>query len=364
MKRHILFVGTFLPSPGFGSSPIVYRHLKRLKDWQISIIADRGSVRDLEGIPAHWKIIEAPRHGFGFLGPAYERLPENERPSHIINYFGINSLSACYLSKKWGVPLLILLQDPWEIWARSWIEWYRMKNGGADIILNHASRIWAVSEALADRYRVRNRQVIRIMRPIPEGNSGGFTEWREEFKKGPTAGFSGSFRLHEINYLRTIAAALEKINGSLIVTTTKNRIAKILLWGHSNVTFEEPSGIEARLASLKARVDCVLVPFCFGGAGNLWRSFTFPSKLIEFAHTGLPVIILAPQGVPVSDWAKEHKWLGYLDTLDAGRISAFFQQVKDKEFWTKMAQQSRDAASGEFDPEKIQAQFESELVVK
>lgn len=364
MKKHILFVGTFLPAPGFGSSPTVYRHLNRLKDWQVSIIADRASVNELQGIPAQWKIVEGPRCGFRFSGPAYERLSESERPSHIINYFGINSLLAYHLSKKWDVPLLILLQDPWEIWARSWIEWYHMKNGGVDIILNHASRIWAVSEALADRYCVRNPQVMRIMRPIPEGNPGGFAEWREELKNRPIAGFSGSFRLHEINYLRNIAITLKKINGFLFITTTKNNIAKILLWGHSNVTFEEPSAIEVRLSFLKARANCVLVPFCFGGAGNLWRSFTFPSKLIEFVHTGLPVIILAPRGVPVSDWAKEHKWLGYLDTLDDRKIMAFFQQVKDKEFWIKMAQQSRDAASGEFDPNKIQAQFESELVVK
>ena len=33
MKKHLVFVGTTLPSPGFGSAVIFYRHLKRLKDW-------------------------------------------------------------------------------------------------------------------------------------------------------------------------------------------------------------------------------------------------------------------------------------------------------------------------------------------
>jgi hypothetical protein len=369
MKKHILFVSTFLPSPGFGPAVINYRHLKMLKGWKTTIIADKKSVRKKYNLPSEWRIIFISQN---YLTAPYFRnrlisflgREVGEKPSAILNHFGTNSILAYHLSKKWDTPLSVILHDQWEICASAFIEKYYMKKGWAGVILNHASRIWTYSHELASTYRIQHLEKIKIISHPPERSASCFAEWRDDFKEHPVVAFAGSFRFHEACYFRLIAKALAKISGRIVLTTTKNHVVKIILSGLSNVEFREPSVDNVNLVSfLRARASCLLVPWCFELDKLPWRKAGFPAKLAEFVHTGLPTIILAPQGVPVSNWAKAHKWLGYLDTLDRKRILALLRQMTDKEMWTRMAQQSREAALGEFDPEKIQAQFELELAV-
>jgi hypothetical protein len=70
-------------------------------------------------------------------------------------------------------------------------------------------------------------------------------------------------------------------------------------------------------------------------------------SIVEFSHLGLPVLILASPCTTISNWAKARQWLSHISELD------------NKE----MANQTRKVASGEFHPDLIQAQFESELAV-
>ncbi|MCM8781785.1 MAG: hypothetical protein NC828_01875 [Candidatus Omnitrophica bacterium] len=309
MRKHILFLTTIPPGPGFGPPVLNYRHLNRLQGWRISIIAERRLAQKTYAIPKSWEVIllSTSLHWWpqklSFLISECERIFNKEKPSAILNHFGTNSIFAYHLSKRWDIPLSIMLHDQWEIWVKSWVERFYMRRGWDKIILNHASRIWTYSRELADIYPVQNCAKIKIIRPIPEGNSARFfTEWRDEFKKNPVVAFAGSFRLHEVKYFKIVASALDKIGGKLILTTTKNSIVKILLKGLSNVEFREPtSDNESLIRFLKERASCLLVPWCFELDKLPWRKFGFPSKFSEFIQIGLPVIILAPQGVPISN---------------------------------------------------------------
>lgn len=369
MKRHILFVSTLLPSAGCGPPVINYRHLKRLKNWKVSVLADRRTVQKAHNLPKSWQVIPIPySYRFGpyirykLFGLLHRQL--KEKPSAILNHFGTNSILAYYLSKEWNVPLSIIMHDRWEIWTKSWIERYYMGKGWDNIILAHASKIWSNAPEVANPNTINEPQKISIMLPIPEGNTNSFPEWKNNFKTNPVVAFAGSFRLHEMRHFKVVAGALQKINGRLILTTTKNHVAKILLKNFSNIEFREPSvdNIDA-IRFFSKKVSCILTPLCFNLNRHPWRKAGFPAKLLEFAHVGLPMIVLAPRGTPLSKWAIEHKWHGYLDTLDSKRVLELLMQITNKENWIRMAKQSRNAALNEFNPDAIQAQFESELVV-
>ena len=47
MKKHILYVSTTLPTPGLGSSVIIYRHLKRLKDWKVGYAPNHKKQKEI-----------------------------------------------------------------------------------------------------------------------------------------------------------------------------------------------------------------------------------------------------------------------------------------------------------------------------
>ncbi|MCM8781786.1 MAG: hypothetical protein NC828_01880 [Candidatus Omnitrophica bacterium] len=46
------------------------------------------------------------------------------------------------------------------------------------------------------------------------------------------------------------------------------------------------------------------------------------------------------------------------------KVVGLLRRLTDKETWIKMAQQSKDAAANDFNPELIQKEFEAGLVVK
>jgi len=356
------------PARGCGPPVISYRHLSRLKDWKITILADSRAIRKARDLPESWKIIAIPRFCFTLLFSKgrfarWLSLKLDERPSLILNGFGTNSMLAYHLSKIWNVPLSVMLHDPWEIWVKAWSERYCMRAGGVDMILNHTSKVWSNARELADIYNIRDTEKIKILHPIPEGNSDDFVGWKDSFGTNPVVAFAGSFRLHEVRIFRTLARSLRKINGTLLLITTNNNVVKMLLRNLPNVKFREPGDNENVIRYIKERASCVLVPLCFDLDKHKWRKVGFPAKLSEFTHLGLPVIILTPEGTPLSSWAKKRKWYSYLNTLDSKRVLELLKETTNKESWMKMAEQSKRAALNEFNPDAIQAQFESELIV-
>jgi len=369
MKRHILFVSTLLPAMGCGPPALIYRHLSRLQGWKISILVNKKAAQKKHNLPKSWQIIPVSQQ---YLVNSYirKRLIKSlyrqlkEKPSAILNHFGTNSILAYCLSKEWNVPLSIIIHDQWEIWTKSWIERYYMGKGWDNIILAHASKIWSNAPEVINLYTINEPKKISIMLQIPEGNTNSFPEWKNNFETNPVVAFAGSFRLHEMRHFKVIAGALQKINGRLILTTTKNHVAKILLKNFSNIEFRKLSinNVDA-IRFFSKKVSCILIPLCFDLNRHPWRKAGFPAKLLEFAHVGLPMIVLAPGDTPLSKWAIEHKWHGYLDTLDSNRVSELLMQITNKVSWIRMAEQSRNAALNEFNPGAIQAQFESELAI-
>jgi hypothetical protein len=79
-------------------------------------------------------------------------------------------------------------------------------------------------------------------------------------------------------------------------------------------------------------------------------------------HLGVPMIITARPGTVLANWAKSHNWLAYAEDSGGNDISEIVRRITEKESWEKMADESRAVALGEFNPERIQAQFEGELV--
>jgi glycosyltransferase involved in cell wall biosynthesis len=379
VKKHILYVSTTLPTPGFGSSVILYRHLKRLKDWRVTILVDDDSAAERYELPKEWRIIKTGERRW-WWPPVKKRIPgllnlrlgllrrtcaralNSERPSAILTQLGRNSLLAYRLSLAWRIPLSVIVHDKWQVWS---------KYGGADrylddnlaaSILNHASRVWPVSLELANSYSIRDADRVRVLYPMPEGNIGGFARWRDDFKTHPVIGFAGSFHTPQLKDLKAAVDALRSLNGKLFIISKSNETIKSLLKDCPDIEYTEPLPENSQaITYLKDTVSCILISGSIDQRAQGWQ-YSFPSRLVEFMHLGVPMIITAMPGTVLSNWAKRHNWLAYAEDSGGNDISEIVRRITEKESWEKMADESRAVALGEFNPERIQAQFEGELV--
>ena len=383
MARRLLYVGAEVPRQGYGAAICLYRHLSRLRGWEVSVVATEPPGAGWDDQPVPWRVVRLPGVGQRWP-PAAARFPisyrlwhellgwycrlalRNRGPDAILNVFGLNSFLAYALSRLWQVPLSLIVYDRWEVWVKPRVERRLMTRGWAPRILDQAARVWTVSEELGDFYPLKDRSKVRLLRPIPEGGSGGFVEWREAFRERPSVAFAGFFHDHHLEHFRRVATLLAPANGTLLVVSDRAGRIRERLSDLSNVEYREPFARNADLlAFLRERAAAMLIPWSFGDdlRARFWDRTSFPSKLVEFSHLGLPLLIIAPPGIVISNWARSRRWRAFLEALDDEALTRELAELRNEASWKVMAAQSRRAALGEFDPGRIQAQFERELAV-
>jgi len=381
-ERHLLLVNDTLPWPGFGAANLLYRHLKYLKNWQVSVALSKETVKSPENIiwrylPKTWRIIKLPtkiwwwppldrripcslRIRLYFWRSECERILNNSRPSVILNSLGRHTVFAYYLSKIWQIPLFMMIHDRWQIWAKTDFDREYMTEKRAVDVLNYASIVTATSSGLANFYTVNNPEKVSVLYGIPERRSSPVAEWRNSFRTHPVMVCTGSFRQYQLDVFRQVAVALRQLNGTLLLITSNNDYIRTRLSDMPNVEYREPIIDNTRLFDfLREKASCILIPGCFEDILD-WK-INIPERLVEFSHLGMPMIILSPLDTCLSDWARSHNWIGYSDTLDDNKIFELIKQTTDKMSWFAMAEQSKDVARNEFNADRLQEQFGSKL---
>lgn len=385
MNKHILLVNFLPPMSGAGSPIILKRHLQRLeqKGWKVSIAVPEQCLRIADILPDSWQIIPlaARRWWWTPLRPQIPGLLElrlplwrieceqflgKERPSAILTsiYNNIYPTLALNLSKSWNVPLSVIIHDQEELWAKSEAE-CRLVRRRVMTVLNQAARIWTVSRELREVYKLKETQKNTVLYPIPEKINYSFVDWRSHFQTHPVVAHAGSLHPFQFPNFKSLAQALQQVNGTLLlIAPSDNPTLSKLLKSCPNVRYHEPfKQNEDVIKFLSDNASCILVSYSFSLAEQPWAATSFPSKLVEFSHLGLPVLLLAPHSTAASNWAKEHQWLSYVSQLDEATLLSVITKLTNKEIWLKMAEQTRNVALNEFNPDRIQSQFEFELAI-
>lgn len=381
LKKHILFALGCPPKQGATGPVIVDRHLKRLSDsYKVSIVAPEQS---FDGIvfPNSWQLIRIPKRRwwwipyraqistlqkirFWYWRKECEKILANQKPSIILTILHDSySVYAAYLSKIWQIPLIVLLHDQMELVDKSVNSsiWFT-KNW--KFVFKQASRILPVSSELANAYQLSNTGKVRQIFPIPEGNRTSFVGWKEEFGASIKIAYAGNIYPSQFPVLVRLASTLLKINGKLLIITPTSKLELLKsLNVFPNVDFIEPFTKNVDVIDyLSSKVSSILVAYPLDISEMPWISTSFPSKLVEFCHLGLPILIIAPTETALGKWAISHNWLSYLSDMDEDKLLHILNKISEENEWLKMAEQSREVAQNEFNPEIIQSQFESEIL--
>jgi len=383
LNRHILYVSSIVPRQGSGGWIVIQRHLQRLESagWKISLVVPQQCIQAAQ-IPSSWESITIPMRKWWWL-PMKTYLPgslelrllywqiececllKNRRPDTILTILGDNyALLASRLSQAWKIPLSTIIHDDLKLRSTSRKEQAKTEKYNATI-LKLSSRAWLVTPEMKDVFPLSKTNNTSVLLPVPEGNSGKFVNWKPEFMSNPVVAHAGSFYPFHVPYFRAIAEALKKLNGTLLIVTSRNNPALTALLEKCNniqvqELFEKNQDV---LDFLRERASCMVVAYPFGLEQHPWTATSFPSRMIEFMHLGLPFLILASPNTALANWAVRNNWHGYLSRLDEASLLNFLKRITDQASWSEMADQSRHVAINEFNPDLIQAQFESELEV-
>ena len=338
-RTRVFLIADSPPFHGTQSGPVLYRHLRRLEA--------EADVRCLSLVPAppdyplaHRMI--PPR--FPGLVPVRRWLPfsriinRRQKAAHLVRTLKLgpaDRLISCLharehalardLSRLSGAPLTCILHDLWP----------SSENQDAPRTLRQARSILAVSENLAALARTFAPGRVERMPPLGEDPLP-----RIEPPTGP-------FRVG-------VAGTLHP--AYLAVATRLGRPVLALGWKG-----ERPPGVETHpfqrtnLDALRLlQRECRALLIYQSPRDGAYARYSFPSRLVDFVQTGLPVVIVASPETNLGLWAGEHHWpLWVADESSDAAFEDIARRLDDETQWREASRCAQALSAGEFNASRI-----------
>lgn len=363
---------------------MVYRHLRGLVEsgWRVTVSPPAAAVRPLP-----------PGHGFELLPlpsrkswwpPSSSRFPSTQWlrawlwyrsmrsdpawtkpiPDCVLTVlWGHSSLTALYLARAWGVPLAVWMHDLFRemgLPARQERDGERLTR----IVLRAADRVWTVSEELGVAMAPLCRQgAVRPLAAVPEQGVTPAGGWNPRFRASPVIAHAGAFHPYHVGYLAAVASAAAKHGGNLLVLTPDNNPALAQLRA-TGVHFRHQSSFGSSAEALRFlanEASAITIMYPLDPAAYARSPLGFPSRLIEFSHLGLPILLAAPPGNPLINWAERNKWPLVLERADWNALDAIVRRLSQESEWKLLSARMLAIAADVCSASKIHRQFLDEL---
>jgi len=338
-KTRVFLIADSPPFHGTQSGPVLYRHLRRLQtEADVQCLALAPAPQDYPiahlTIPARFLGLIPVRPWLPFsktinrgqkirylvhtlkLGPTDRLISCMHKREHVI---------ARELSRLSGAPLTCILHD---LWSES-------ENLDAPRTLRQASSVLAVSENLAALARVFAPGRVKQMPPLGED---------------PLP------RIKPLDETTRIGVAGTLDTAHLQIATRLGR--PVLALGYKGLL---PSGVESHpfqptnLDALRLlQRECRALLVYQSSTSRDYARYSFPSRLVDFVQTGLPVVIVAAPDTNLGRWAGEHRWSLWIpDETSESTFKAISRRLEVETEWQEASQHSVNLAEGEFNATRI-----------
>ena len=376
----LLYLGQ-APAHGTGSPVTVLRHLCRCAadGWSIEIVPNWGD-DTTEGERHGWKRHRLP-HRRAWWPPfragaewsrrltcalwarELDRLVQ-PRPDAALTYLAWHSdlfaeITAAY-SRRTGVPVSCLVHDDAVDFTPEPVRRTQLRRRQARI-LRHNHRNWFVSPAQAQAMSPPGSHT-GILPPIPEGYAGPPPPWRPEFADQPRVYFAGYIWPAQGRLLQQLAPVIAAAGARLVVLGRRTAEVESLL--AAGLADHVPPFRENReaLAHLAAQAAGLLVSYTATVEELPWTRTSMPSKLVEYAHLGLPIALVAPAQTAVADWARSHDIAAAFTPQDHAGLATWITSLRQPGLWNQDLSTWRALATGEWSPATIHARLASGLL--
>lgn len=381
-KKRLLFIHDALPSQGISGQIVFLRHFERLKDWDIDLVVpDQVVNTSTTSLPSNWKIHQLPSRQ-PFWPPFREENPillrsriwlwqkyieknilAKNKPDAILtvlwHYYAV---TAANLAKKWDIPLFVIIHDCWDLRTASSRQ-AKIRKKYAEAVVAKANKVWSVTRQLGEYFTGKSFSNLEVLPPIPSGYKGTKVGWKSSFNEAAIIIYAGTVEAYHYRSFGAIATAMkDSCDTLIIITNAGNETVNQLVNTFNNIKYipsfpENQQAIEYIINHASA----VLVSYGFSLTENLFAEYSFPSKFVEFSHTGLPILAVAPPESAFCTWLEENNWslLIKLENIDA--IKSMLQLLKQQQQWDNLAFQTSTVSEKYFSPERIHQVFELSL---
>jgi hypothetical protein len=376
-----VFISGSVPFDTYGSPIIFLRHLRRLEEQgcKITIVTREKWVDRFQFSPT-WKKIGVPCRR-AWWPPVREKVAlsgtfrwiqqakwlknrlrkEGIKPDFIVTYLW-DSLAfvSGWLGRMLNVPVVSFVHDNMlknsggvqrdghrYLGANKWMERFA----------SQACKFFTVTERLAYELGLPQEKIIALP-PIPDGTrlvASGQDVGSNEI----VIGLSGTFYPGLEKVIEKIGSALKKIPGKLIVVG--NVPSTTLPIDSNSVTFVPrfPTAAEA-LRFLKQNCNVLLIAHPeLSDSTEMLRS-SFPSKLIEYSHLGMPVLLITDNETSFADWSRNVN-LPFVTPSDSVGIENAIRNLQDPVYRKSIQTQIEQLSMSVFDPEFIHRCFFDEI---
>ena len=378
MSRKLLVASSVLPTKSGGGELVLRRHLMGLDParWVVDLVTVGESSEHPMEWPCH-RVSRFPlpeRLRSTRLGPwlndqvfsgrlvsrsSLSRLVDKLRPDVILTVaHGELAPLAVWMSHARGIPLVTLFHDWWPDMVSCTYQ-------GRPRIADHFAELGRVSDAalcvcqgmaleLGAECRTEVLYPIPALRGIPRSR--------------PALGRSDCGPLR-FAYSGSLAGVYGKMVADLAA----------VLFCESQVDFRfcGPSNGDPRWAAAPCyegmlpgdefmtfigSQDLLLVTMSFEGCDQRRARTSFPSKLVEYCQTGLPILIWGPESCSAVRWARQSNAAEVVtDAYPQAVAEALKRLHSNRGRLDELGRRSAYSAEKEFHPSQIQKQFEASL---
>jgi hypothetical protein len=381
--RTLLYFG-HVPCEGAGSAIIVLRHLQRFAadGWNIRVVADWGQdhthcneanwpVTTLSHRKCWWPPFDANAgisRGFRawlWAGEAHAWLHDTKIDgvlTYLSAFSDTLSIAAVGFARRYGLPLAVLVHDDTRCFVEA--EAGRRAHRRRQWILANSTKGWFASPELASCFTLDARKV-GILPPIPEGAPpAGENQSEDANPVTPLLVYAGNYWPPQLPALARIAAAAQAGGGRLLAVLKENS---------EHVAYLRTNGVEWRapfarnteaLDYYRRHASALVVSYAETSDEMPWTRSSFPSKLIEYCHLGVPIVIVAPMDTAIAGWARARNFRDIFTPDDQAGLSAYVNRLHESAFRRDCAARALDFASGEFNPQTIQQALETTFLLQ
>ncbi|WP_255476181.1 hypothetical protein AAJV73_08300 [Cyanobium sp. BSA11S] len=108
--------------------------------------------------------------------------------------------------------------------------------------------------------------------------------------------------------------------------------------------------------------DLLLVTMSFEPQDQRRTRTSFPSKLVEYCQTGLPILIWGPESCSAVRWSRQADAAEVVTNADPQAVVEALKRLRGNPGWlAELARRSAASAEREFHPAQIQKQFAASL---
>lgn len=377
MKKSLVFIYDSLPAEGISGRVVFLRHFLALKDWDIHIVIPEYALNQeiADRYPDNFFVHTFPlrkRYWPSFSWSLHllvwyrnilwaneiKKLLKGINPTVVIGVLSsVFSIAASYYAKQLNLRFVVFIHDNWLNGVeknRKQIKKYATR------VLNTAYQILPVTTDLVSYFNSSLLKKTQVLLPVPCGHTGKVL-WREEMKSSVNYLHVGTVNHHTPYIFDHLLNKVLADNDKLSVIYYDHPI--LHPFQHYN-NFNRIDFFDTSIGALEYAINnCSALILYYGLTleENPYALDSFPSRFVEFSHTGLPIICIAPKESSFYKFLHKKEWPLLFTQSDLGDLVSTLNLLKLSYFWRYYSNLTIALSQDEFSPEKIHNSFHTVL---